>query len=110
MVLKLCCTLPNAFNFILLDNQGDKVRRRNDWARWIMPPDQFPKISSLQVSSSPETAVKAGHDALAAHVDNITTEENAGRLSLQTNSQLQHSGGDIFSVQGGADHSISAGN
>lgn len=109
---KLICTSLYA---ILVGhvNQGGKVRRRNDWDRWIMHPVQFPNVSTLQSPSSPQTAVKTGHDVLAARMDNIVLEDNAGHMNMQANSQPQLSGGDKmdqFSVQGGSDHTISARN
>lgn len=81
--------------------------------KWIMPPVQFSNVSSSQVQSSSQTLRKHGHDAVAARVGSITLEDNAVHTSAQNNSQVQLSSGDMISqlsVQGGADHSISARN
>ncbi|KAL4366364.1 hypothetical protein GQ457_05G012140 [Hibiscus cannabinus] len=46
----------------VVEVQGDKVRKRNDWMRWIMPPSvQFPIIS--------------GQTTLVARVQNISLEQ-----------------------------------
>ncbi|KAJ8764308.1 hypothetical protein K2173_006048 [Erythroxylum novogranatense] len=55
-------------NSSLVEVQGNKIRRRNDWQRWIMPPPvQLPNMSSPQSSA----------DMLGAQVQNISLEENA---------------------------------
>ncbi|KAK8474240.1 hypothetical protein V6N12_009740 [Hibiscus sabdariffa] len=46
----------------VVEVQGDKVRKRNDWMRWIMPPSvQFPIVS--------------GQATLVARVQNISLEQ-----------------------------------
>ncbi|GMI86338.1 La related protein 1c [Hibiscus trionum] len=97
----------------VVEVQGDKVRKRNDWMRWIMPPSvQFPIIS--------------GQDTLVARVQNISLEQrntnqsgargqgdNAGGLSCRPSfgdfnnqPQLFNSEGTAVSAQGGpANHS-----
>ncbi|XP_071702391.1 la-related protein 1C-like [Rutidosis leptorrhynchoides] len=32
----------------LVEVQGDKLRRRNDWMRWLMPPAQYSSVSSFE--------------------------------------------------------------
>ncbi|KDP23970.1 hypothetical protein JCGZ_25358 [Jatropha curcas] len=105
-------------NSTVVEVQGDKVRRRNDWMRWIMPPSvQFPNVS---VPASPG---RSSHDMLAAHVHSISLEETAsshssgrsqadfhneaflGRSLSDVNSQLHISsaeGSGWVSVQGGS--------
>lgn len=75
-------------------NQGDKLRRRNDWMKWTLPSVQFPYVSSSQHQSSAQTLGKHGHDALAARVDGLTLEENGGHISAQNNSQAPLSSDD----------------
>ncbi|XP_021649855.2 la-related protein 1C isoform X2 [Hevea brasiliensis] len=60
----------------VVEVQGDKVRRRNDWMRWIMPPSvQFPSVSGHP------TLGRSSHDMLAARVQRISLEENASSHS-----------------------------
>lgn len=60
----------------IVEVQGDKVRRRNDWSRWlVLPSAQFPTISS------PQTPGKSSHDMLAARVRGIALEERNPNLS-----------------------------
>ncbi|CAK7334175.1 unnamed protein product [Dovyalis caffra] len=114
-------------NSSVVEVQGQKVRKRNDWMRWIMTtPTQFPNVSS------PESGEKSSHDMLAAHVQGTSLEEMAtvhsnvrsqadvrtevflGRSSsgdLNSQSQLSSSKGiDEISFQGGLDLPISARN
>lgn len=109
----------------VLEVQGDKVRKRNDWMRWIMPPSvQFPSVSV------PPSPGRSSHDMLAAHVQSFSLEENApshssGRSQADAhneaflgrslygdlNSQLHASsaeGTGRVSVQGGSDASTLA--
>ncbi|KAL3583893.1 hypothetical protein D5086_014954, partial [Populus alba] len=54
----------------VVEVQGEKVRKRNDWMRWIVTtPVQFPNVSS------PHYGEKSGHDMLAAHVQGISSQE-----------------------------------
>ncbi|KAG6767115.1 hypothetical protein POTOM_028294 [Populus tomentosa] len=54
----------------VVEVQGEKVRKRNDWMRWIVTtPVQFPNVSS------PQYGEKSGHDMLAAHVQGISSQE-----------------------------------
>ncbi|PPS01858.1 hypothetical protein GOBAR_AA18805 [Gossypium barbadense] len=48
----------------VVEVQGDQVRKRIDWMRWIMPPSvHFP--------------TKSGQDTLAARVQNISLDQRA---------------------------------
>nr|XP_004287781.2 PREDICTED: la-related protein 1C-like [Fragaria vesca subsp. vesca] len=91
-----------------VDVQGDKIRRRNDWMKWVMPAAQPPTVSSSQ------TLGKSGNEMLSAHIQSISLDEKTtNNNNIQNNSQPQLSSGDgagQFSVQGGADRSISARN
>ncbi|KAG8660043.1 la-related protein 1C isoform X2 [Manihot esculenta] len=60
----------------VVEVQGDKVRRRNDWMRWIMPPSvQFPSISS------PSSLGRSSHEILAANIQSISLEDNTASHS-----------------------------
>lgn len=60
----------------IVEVQGDKVRRRNDWLRWlVLPSAQFPTVSS------PQTPGKSSHDMLAARVQGIVLEERNPNIS-----------------------------
>lgn len=48
----------------VVEVQGDKVRRKNDWIKWIMPNVQ-----------SPQPIAESNQNVLAAHINNITLEE-----------------------------------
>ncbi|KAF5454599.1 hypothetical protein F2P56_024251 [Juglans regia] len=108
----------------VLEIQGDKVRRRNDWMKWIISPSvHFPEASGQQSSG------KSSQDILAAHVQSMALEEkttdhssaggqadvhgvaiHSGLPSGDSSSLMQLSGGRItgVGVQAGSDHSISA--
>ncbi|XP_061998826.1 la-related protein 1C-like [Rosa rugosa] len=92
----------------VVEVQGDKIRRRNDWMRWVMPAAQPPAVSSSQ------TLGKSGNDMLSAHIQSISLDEKTtNNKNIQNNTQPQPSSGDgagQFSVQGGADRTISARN
>ncbi|POO00809.1 Transcriptional repressor poly-beta-hydroxybutyrate-responsive [Trema orientale] len=93
----------------VLEVQGDKVRRRNEWGRWLIPAVQFPNVSR------PQTPGTSSHDMLAAHVQRIALEGQSANISSsgQGNYQPQLSNGDgsgPFGVQAGADRSISGRN
>ncbi|XP_044470363.1 la-related protein 1C-like [Mangifera indica] len=49
----------------VVEVQGNKIRRRNDWMRWIIPPGQFSNVPS----------VKSGHDKLTSNFQNISLEQ-----------------------------------
>ncbi|XP_022751498.1 la-related protein 1C-like isoform X2 [Durio zibethinus] len=53
---------------VVVEVQGDKVRKRNNWRRWIMPPSmQFPTMS--------------GQDMLEACVQNISLDQRIANQS-----------------------------
>ncbi|KAM7524040.1 hypothetical protein LguiA_013942 [Lonicera macranthoides] len=54
----------------IVEVQGDRVRRQNDWMRWIMPADTTSSASAS--SSSQSLARSTPADMLAAQVPNIT--------------------------------------
>ncbi|RDX70488.1 La-related protein 1C, partial [Mucuna pruriens] len=102
----------------VVEVQGDKIRRRNDWRRWIMPPPvKFSKSTTLGVLNP---------DTLAEQVHNIALEtstyDGAGGLDVLPDiSQRRSTFGDFssplqlstsdgtgqFGIQG-SDYSISA--
>ncbi|XAR58009.1 hypothetical protein NMG60_11026335 [Bertholletia excelsa] len=58
----------------IVEVQGDKVRRRNDWNKWLMPPTvQFPTVSS------PRSLGTSGQDTLASNIQRMSLEENANK-------------------------------
>ncbi|EEF31226.1 lupus la ribonucleoprotein, putative [Ricinus communis] len=116
--------LESVRNSSILEVQVDKVRRQNDWMRWVMPPSaQFTSVSG------PPFLGRSSQDMLAAHVQSISLEESVtshssarsqvdvhneaflGRSSSgDFNSQsqlLSLEGTDQVSVQGGSDSSTS---
>ncbi|XP_024978396.1 la-related protein 1C-like isoform X3 [Cynara cardunculus var. scolymus] len=91
----------------IVEVQGDKIRRRNDWMRWLMhPPAQYSNLSSPQaVGRSPN------QDVLASQLQGVTLDETAstnqdsvdtffGRSS-SGEFQLQQAGGEEIGHVGG---------
>lgn len=72
-------------NSSVVEIQGEKVRKRNDWMRWIMTtPIQFPNVSS------PQSGEKSGHDMLAANVQGISLEEmTAGHSNVRSQADVR---------------------
>ncbi|TYI88779.1 hypothetical protein E1A91_D03G006900v1 [Gossypium mustelinum] len=65
---------------MVVEVQGDKVRKRTDWMRWIMPPSvQFPTIS--------------GQDTLAARVQKISLEQRTANQSGTSNQEDTNASG-----------------
>ncbi|CAN0861326.1 La-related protein 1C [Linum grandiflorum] len=52
-------------NSIVVEVQGDKIRRRNDWMRWLLRTSQFPTATSPQSSQ----------DMISDKVQNMSLEE-----------------------------------
>ncbi|PQM32977.1 la-related protein 1C [Prunus yedoensis var. nudiflora] len=92
----------------VVEVQGDKIRRRNDWMRWVMPTAQPPNASGSQALG------KSGQDILSAQIQSIALDEKtASNINIENSSQPQASSGEgagQFGVQAGADRSISARN
>ncbi|CAL1394362.1 unnamed protein product [Linum trigynum] len=60
--------------------QGDKVRRRNDWMRWLMPQSvQFPS------NPIPQGLGKSNQEMLLGNMQNMSLEE----VSVQSNARRQ---------------------
>ncbi|KAG6773819.1 hypothetical protein POTOM_021156 [Populus tomentosa] len=72
-------------NSSVVEVQGEKVRKRNDWMRWIMTtPIQFPNVSS------PQSGEKSGYDMLAANVQGISLEEmTAGHSNVRSQADVR---------------------
>ncbi|KAG6645510.1 la-related protein 1C-like [Carya illinoinensis] len=111
----------------ILEVQGDKIRRRNDWMRWIISPAvHFPNASGQQTFGKPS------YDMLEARVQSMALEEKStnhhttgGQAdphgaapenelpSEDLSSSSQLSGGrktDQVGIRASSDHSISARN
>ncbi|KAK7376146.1 hypothetical protein VNO78_35000 [Psophocarpus tetragonolobus] len=62
----------------VVEIQGDKMRRRNDWRRWVMPPSQVPNVRGSQIIGQ-----------LAEQVQSIaldtTNNDDAGVLDVSQN-------------------------
>ncbi|KAA8547540.1 hypothetical protein F0562_003969 [Nyssa sinensis] len=50
----------------VVEVQGDKMRRRNDWKRWIMPLVQAPTVSS------PQSLGRSNYDMLTANMQSVS--------------------------------------
>lgn len=74
----------------VVEAQGDKIRRRDDWMRWIMPPSvQFPTTSSLQSPESPTVAT------LSADIRGVSLNERTTDVKAEV--LLQSSSGNLSS-------------
>ncbi|CAK9156966.1 unnamed protein product [Ilex paraguariensis] len=101
----------------LVEVQGDKVRRRNDWIRWLLPSAQF------TTATSPQSLGRFNRDTLASHLQSFTLDDKNAIHGLpevflsrsssgELSSQSQQSGGESTSqviVQAGFEHTTSAG-
>ncbi|WOL13419.1 la-related protein 1C-like [Canna indica] len=54
----------------VVEVQGDKIRRRNDWMNWA-------PIEKLGIASPQQPPSISGHDSLTAHVQTLTLDESA---------------------------------
>ncbi|KAL6993400.1 hypothetical protein U1Q18_011516 [Sarracenia purpurea var. burkii] len=75
--------LTNNIQFILdamrtsdvVEVQNDKVRKRNDWRRWVMPPSvQFPTVSSHH-------SLGRSHGSLANNIQSLSLDEGTNKQS-----------------------------
>ncbi|KAJ0096420.1 hypothetical protein Patl1_29153 [Pistacia atlantica] len=82
----------------VVEVQGDKIRKRNDWMRWIIPPGQFSSVPSG----------KSSQDKLASNFRNTANHNNTS-ISRSPSGDLSAGIGQV-SLQGGFDRSNSAGN
>ncbi|VFQ88690.1 unnamed protein product [Cuscuta campestris] len=58
----------------VIEIQGEKVRRRSDWMKWIVPP-------SVQYSSRQTVEQNPSSDTVAAHLKRVTLDETASNGS-----------------------------
>ncbi|KAL1825014.1 hypothetical protein ACET3Z_011792 [Daucus carota] len=95
----------------VVEVQNDRIRKRNEWMKWIMPPGPFSPVSS------PQARAKSGHDMLTGQFQGVTLDERSVHghtdmfkksLSGEFSSQLQHSGGE-GDVHSDFEHKSSAG-
>ncbi|KAL2457642.1 La-related protein 1C [Forsythia ovata] len=69
----------------VVEVQVDKVRRKNDWMKWIMPPVPYSTVPSQPFH-------KPSHDMLAEHLQSFTLDEKAlSRSSGQPTSAVDSS-------------------
>lgn len=68
----------------VVEVQGDRIRKRNDWIRWIMPPGKF---SSLP---SPQSQGKSGIDMLSAQVQSISLDQKTLNHSRSSSGDLSN--------------------
>lgn len=54
----------------VVEQQGDKVRRKTDWNKWLMPRSQYSDVTSRSIHDSDQ-------DNLAAHFNNVALHEKA---------------------------------
>ncbi|XAR73740.1 hypothetical protein NMG60_11007811 [Bertholletia excelsa] len=90
----------------VVEVQGDKVRKRELWSRWIMPPSaQFATVSS------PQPLGRSNYDMLAVNMQNVSLDEKASELNHpEASLSGRSSSGDlnVATVQAGSEHAILA--
>lgn len=69
----------------VVEVQGDKIRKRNDWTRWIMQPST--QYSNLP---SPQSVENSSHDFLTAGIQNISLDQSAANRNGPRNGENVH--------------------
>ncbi|MFS7955024.1 putative la-type HTH domain, winged helix-like DNA-binding domain superfamily [Helianthus anomalus] len=91
----------------LVEVQGDKLRRRNDWMKWIMPaPGQYLNPSSPQTN----------HEELLSHIQGLTLPASPNQVTVDTQfsrpSSEEYTAGEgtvrVTGQQAGFDHASAA--
>ncbi|XP_052196378.1 la-related protein 1C isoform X2 [Diospyros lotus] len=59
----------------VVEVQGDKVRRRNEWSRWLMPPS----VQGHVVSGPRSLGTSSSSDKLAANIQGVSLEEQTSK-------------------------------
>ncbi|GKV45096.1 hypothetical protein SLEP1_g52218 [Rubroshorea leprosula] len=73
----------------VVEVQGDKIRKRDDWKKWIMPQSvQIPNVPS------PRFGENSSQDVLAAGIQNISLDQNVNNWSGSRN-HAESSSGDL---------------
>ncbi|XP_057972054.1 la-related protein 1C-like [Malania oleifera] len=67
----------------VVEVQGAKVRKRNDWMRWVMRPVQFPIVTGSQ------TFGRSSNDMLAARVQGFSLEERTEGVSASSQADIR---------------------
>ncbi|KAJ0464132.1 putative la-type HTH domain, winged helix-like DNA-binding domain superfamily [Helianthus annuus] len=90
----------------VVEVQGDKIRRRNDWMKWIMPaPGQY------SIPSSPQTnheALVSQVQGLALHSPTSTNQAHTVDTYLSRSSSEDFTGGENASQQARFDNATAA--
>lgn len=69
----------------LVEVQGDKLRRRNDWMRWLMPPP-----AQYSSASSPETVPRSfSQDSLMSQLQDVTLDKPISKNQVRVESSQQ---------------------
>lgn len=76
----------HSFFFLVLQEQGDKIRRRNEWRKWIQ------SGSRISADSVSQTADMSSDDALTTSIE---------KLSLNEVSSSKRSGSDLIDSETG---------
>ncbi|PSS29995.1 La-related protein like [Actinidia chinensis var. chinensis] len=99
----------------VVEVKENKIRKRDDWWRWVMPPStQFPTVSSPQLQGS------SSYDMLAANIQGVSLEDEKNKHGQAELFPSRSSAGDLNSqpssvewtgqatVQIDSDHSLLA--
>ncbi|GAA0157509.1 RNA metabolism protein [Lithospermum erythrorhizon] len=76
----------------LVEIEGEKLRRRDDWERWIIPSP----VQQIGVSS-PRSIQESGQEMLAMHLQNVALEERRVRNVGNENHPSRASPGELSS-------------
>ncbi|XP_020202770.1 la-related protein 1C [Cajanus cajan] len=98
----------------VVEVQGDKIRRRNDWRRWIMPADQLPNVRGSQTIGQlaeqvQSIALETTNNDDAGVLDAASQNRPFGDLNSQYMLSTSEGTGSQVGIQV-SDHSISARN
>ncbi|GFY88046.1 hypothetical protein Acr_05g0016850 [Actinidia rufa] len=76
----------------VVEVKEDKIRKRDDWWRWVMPPStQFPTVSSPQLQGS------SSYDMLAANIQGVSLEDEKKKHGQAEQFPTRSSSGDLNS-------------
>ncbi|XP_077246657.1 la-related protein 1C-like [Tasmannia lanceolata] len=100
MLLTNGLQLTNIIQFILdtirtstvVEVQGDKIRKRNDWMHWLLPPPyQFATVSG------PPSPATSDSDMLANRIQNVGLHDGSGNHESMRSSVYAHIEGGVLS-------------
>ncbi|XP_077220358.1 uncharacterized protein LOC143854348 [Tasmannia lanceolata] len=68
----------------LVEVQGDKLRKRNDWRNWLPPPPNL-----LAAVSGPPSPATSSYDMLATRIQNVRLDNGTGNQRGPVDSHIE---------------------